>query len=314
MMNATCKNYDNSYMNKASPTVYLQFLFGIFLISLAPTFVKLTTLNPVTIGFYRVFFAGFILLIFSFVFREKFKLTGINKMPLILAGICFGFDLMLWHRSILFVGMGNATLLVNLQIFFLLMISMVFFKEKISPKVIVAAPLAFFGLYLVVEKNNQIVQSHYYFGVMLAIFAALFYSGYITFLRVSQRVSKPLPLMINLCIISFISSMTIAMVMLLQHISFAITNSKNLLLCIAYALSAQVIGWLLISRSLRYVSLNLAGFLLLLQPVLAYVWDYLLFYFKVNTLQLMGISLTLFAIYIAFVSQKNKPSIKRRSP
>jgi drug/metabolite transporter (DMT)-like permease len=67
---------------------------------------------------------------------------------------------------------------------------------------------------------------------------------------------------------------------------------------LAYGVTAQVVGWLLISRGLPHVEAGRAGLILLLQPSLAFVWDILFFHRPTDAADVTGAVLALVAIYL----------------
>jgi drug/metabolite transporter (DMT)-like permease len=65
-----------------------------------------------------------------------------------------------------------------------------------------------------------------------------------------------------------------------------------------YGVTAQVLGWLLISRGIAHVEAGRAGLVLLLQPSLAFVWDVLFFHRPTSPTDVAGAVLALGAIYL----------------
>ncbi|HEY1992507.1 MAG TPA: EamA family transporter, partial [Gammaproteobacteria bacterium] len=94
-----------------------QLIVGAVMISFSAVFVKLVHVPPTVSGFYRVFFGGVILLAVVLWRHEHPRLDRASWIKLLLAGLCFALDLFFWHRSILYVGPGVATLLANFQVF-----------------------------------------------------------------------------------------------------------------------------------------------------------------------------------------------------
>ncbi|MGH8400741.1 MAG: EamA family transporter, partial [Gammaproteobacteria bacterium] len=92
-----------------------QLVLGAIMISFSAVFVKLVTIPPTASAFYRMLFGGVILLGVLLWRRERLRLNPIAVVMVLLAGLSFAGDLALWHRSILHVGPGIATLLANFQ-------------------------------------------------------------------------------------------------------------------------------------------------------------------------------------------------------
>jgi drug/metabolite transporter (DMT)-like permease len=86
--------------------------------------------------------------------------------------------------------------------------------------------------------------------------------------------------------------------------TFTIPDRQTLLSLLALGLFSQSVGWILISHALPGMRASLSGFILLLQPALAFVWDVLLFQRPTSLLNWVGVALALAAIYIGTVMRK----------
>lgn len=72
----------------------------------------------------------------------------------LLAGLFFAVDLYLWHRAIVIVGAGVATILANTQVFWTTALSRLLFGTRISARFVVAVGLAFAGVVLLVGAGS----------------------------------------------------------------------------------------------------------------------------------------------------------------
>ena len=67
---------------------------------------------------------------------------------------------------------------------------------------------------------------------------------------------------------------------------------------LAYAFIAQVCGWLVIGRAMPKLSAGVLGLCLLLQPLMAYVWDAAFFGTRLDAVGLLGLGLSLAGIFL----------------
>jgi drug/metabolite transporter (DMT)-like permease len=79
--------------------------------------------------------------------------------------------------------------------------------------------------------------------------------------------------------------------------TFYIPDLQSFFALVALGLFSQTIGWILITNALPVVLTSLAGFILLLQPALAFVWDVLFFQRPTSLTNWVGVFIVLFAIY-----------------
>ncbi len=157
----------------------LSVMLGAVLISFSPVFVKLADLEPTVSGFYRVFIGSIVLVI---IYLLKHKENPFNKkisIYIIFGGIFFSLDLWFWHRSIIYVGPGLSTLLVNFQILILPFLALLFFNQKTQKIQIFAIFLGLLGLFLITGNNWEISGYNYKLGVLFGLLTAASYAGYI---------------------------------------------------------------------------------------------------------------------------------------
>jgi drug/metabolite transporter (DMT)-like permease len=90
--------------------------------------------------------------------------------------------------------------------------------------------------------------------------------------------------------------------------SFAIPNYQSLSALLGLGLFSQTIGWVLIAYALPKMRASHAGLILLLQPSLAFIWDVLLFNRPTDTLNWIGLIITLAAIYMGLTGKAARSS------
>src|SRR5690606_20199871 len=95
----------------------LQMIIGACAISTTSIFVKYANVGPTVSGFYRMAFGGLMLLAWLVATRGWKPLRWSDIGWLLIPAAAFAIDLVMWHRSILYVGPGLATLLGNFQVF-----------------------------------------------------------------------------------------------------------------------------------------------------------------------------------------------------
>lgn len=279
----------------------VQMAIGSVLTSFSPVFVSLSHASPALDGFYRMFVGGISLLLVAIYGRRSFRCSGRTGSILFVAASSMTLDLLLWHYSIGFIGPGLATVIINCQVFFMIIIGMVAYGEKPNWKIIIALPLGLLGIFLLVGLGWQEVSPDYRLGIGLCFIAAAAYTLFLLLLRHSQSIKDALHPVVNLAILNLMSAVLFFIVIMAQGGSFIPTYEGDWLVLILYGLMGQAVAWLFIARGLPLVSVALAGFLLLIQPILAFVWDVIFFHRQTGLLDYTGLILTLFSIYLASI-------------
>jgi drug/metabolite transporter (DMT)-like permease len=274
---------------------------GAVMVSFTSVFVEIAGTGPTATGFYRMLFGGAILLGIS-LWRGDAIWLGMKRLwvPL-LCGLLFSLDLFFWHRSIMYVGPGLATLLANLQVFFVAIIAVFILKERLSGRLVAAIPIAITGLFFILSKGWGQKGGLVKLGVLFGIITALSYALYIIFLRMSQsdKTLRKLSLFTNMAWISLFSALLLGISVAIEpHTQFQIPDLKTWAALLGLGVMGQVLGWVLISKGLPAVAASVGALALLLQPALAFIWDILFFSRPTSTMEYAGAVIVLGAIYL----------------
>lgn len=281
-----------------------KFLFAMILgaltIGLSPILTKSTTLAPSTISFYRFFFGSFSLLVYIFITKQRTTLKEIKKaLPFtIISGALFAIDLWFWHRSILYIGAGISTLLANTQIFYLILIGIIFYKEKPTLKFYFSIILTSFGLslssyHLLEIQNNDLILPGIIFGLLTGISYALVTT---TLKKATLAFSNPQAFPILM--VTFFAAFFSFLICIISKQDLSLQGS-NLFYMVVYGAMIHVAGWILISFALQKIQVSLAGLVLLLQPITATILGILLFKEHASLIQFIGLGVSLMGIYQA---------------
>ncbi len=286
----------------------LTLAFGAVCISFAPVFVKYLyqqDMGPVTIAFWRTFLGAIILFGWGWITRRQMKLSWVVLKWAIVGGFLFYLDLFAWHYSIIYIGAGMATILGNTQVFATAILGYLLFKEKLSLKFFIAAITAIFGVTLLVGIGSEIeFTSDYTKGIIFGLLTGLFYAHYIITLKHAGQ-KKECPGFV--CLMAW-ASLSTAFFFCISMFTFETvylpSGYQAWMLAIGLGLTSQAVGWRAISKALPNLPVSHSGLILLLQPVLATLWGYLLFDEFLVLLQLVGAMITLTAIYVGTISKK----------
>ncbi len=284
----------------------LLLITGAVCISFAAVFVELVEVDPDLSAFYRMVFGGVALATLALVQRQRF-FPGWRAFAFqVLAAVCFAGDLIVWHRSIVIVGTGLATLLANFQVFLLTIFGIVFLQERPGRLRLLAIPVALLGLYFVVGLDWESMDADYKGGVWLGLLTAIFYGSYILILPGTQQRGAPPTHFANLATISLLTALILGIYTQTTG-SLALVGGRDLGWLLLYGLGCQALGQVLLYKG-RLISLpSKVGLVLLLQPTLAFVWDTLIFGRSPKPTQLMGAALALFAIWMGTKARSPAP-------
>ena len=173
--------------SRSEPRALTWMLAGAAIIGTNGMMVELAGTPPTISAFWRMSFAGTILLAWVVATRSWRTLAPRTWCWIAATGAAFAADLWLWHRSILLVGPGLATLLGNAQVFFMALAGVLLFGERLGPRFVAGLLLAFFGLWLMLGTHWSDLPERYRWGVWLGLGTGVCYAAYNLCLRRSQR-------------------------------------------------------------------------------------------------------------------------------
>lgn len=275
-------------------------LLGALCIAFAPIFVRLSELGPSATAFYRLLFS--LPVLWSWMALD-WKSNPSGRRPagwrdyrlLALAGVFFAGDLAVWHWSIRLTSVANATLLANFAPIFVTLGAYGIFGERFSKTFLFGMVCAICGVVILLGDSIHISHRHL-LGDICGLVTAVFYGSYI--LTVGR-----LRATFSTATIMAWSGLTTCLVLvpitLLSGESFVAATPGGWLVLVGLALISQVSGQGMIAYALAHLSTAFGSVALLLQPVLAAVFAWVLFREGLSPFQLGGGVVVLTGVYFA---------------
>jgi drug/metabolite transporter (DMT)-like permease len=297
--------------SRSDPKALGWMLAGAAIIGTNGIMVELAGTPPTVSAFWRMAFAGVMLLAWVVASGGWRALASGTWGWIAATGAFFAADLWLWHRSIGLVGPGLATLLGNAQVFFMARAGVLLFHERIGPRFLAGLLLAFAGLWLMLGSNWAQLPPQYRWGVWLGLGTGVCYAAYNLALRRSQHEAhrdraRPAPVAQVLGIAALVSAAFLGGAGLAEGSAFVIPSLKSLVVLLALAGFGHCLSWMLISRAMAQLRVALVGLLLLLQPVVAFVLDVWLFHRATEPREWIGLGLSLAGIFLASLKGRSR--------
>lgn len=270
-------------------------VLGAGCIAFSGILVRLADVSPDTAAVFRCLYALPLLGLIAWLERKRYGPTDSRDRRIAyLAGAFFALDLIFWHRSIIAVGAGLATVLGNLQVVFVGFVAWWLLGERPSSRIFVAVPVVLAGIVLI----SGIVEQGAYgtdpaMGTVYGILTALAYTAFVLLLRQANRdVRRPAGPLFDATLAAAILSAVGGLI--LRDLEMPDAAAHGWL--IALALSSQVLGWLLISISLPRLPAAVTSVVIMLQPVGSVFLAMWLIDETPSLLQLVGVALVLVGV------------------
>lgn len=280
---------------------------GACLISLTGVLVRYAAVPPTVAGFWRMAIGGAVLGLVLLIARRWRHVPARAWLFCLWPAAAFAADLWLWHRSIHAIGPGLATLLANTQVFFMVAAGVLLFGERLYARFAVGLVLAFGGLVLILGDGWAALSSEARGGVWLGLATGIAYAAYNLGLKRTQR-EAPLATEPVLVVSTLQCALMLGLAGLAEGVSFAIPDARSLAALVALGIIGQCLGWVLIGRALPRLRVATVGLLLLLQPLLAFILDVLLFERPTAMHEWIGVALSLAGIFIAGQRPASSPA------
>jgi drug/metabolite transporter (DMT)-like permease len=261
--------------------------------------VRLADLPPSTTAFYRCAYALPLLLALALWERRRYGPRARRSLALSwLAGGFFAADLVLWHHAIAAVGAGLGTVLANLQVLLVGLAAWAVLKERPEARVLAAVPVVLVGVVLI---SGAVGADAYgddpLLGVVFGVGTGIAYSGFLLVLRAGNTdVRRPAGPLFDATLASTLAILPAGW--LLGELQLAPTWPEHAWL-VTLALTAQVLGWLLISIALPRVPAAVTSVVLTSQPVMSVVLAMVLLDESPSPVQLGGIVVVIAGILLA---------------
>src|SRR4051812_47918384 len=268
-------------------------LLGASCIALSPIFVRLSELGPTATAFWRVALAVPVLWFF-YLLKAKSHASYSGKWLLLLAaGLAFAGDLGFWHLSIKFTSVANSTLLANLASIFVTLAAWLFLRQRPSGTFLAGLVAALAGVAMLVSTSAAF-SSTGLLGDALGVLTAMFYAAYIFAVKgLRDRGEQTLRLM---AVTSTITAILLLPAALASGEVFFPQTTYGWLVLTGLALISHAAGQGLIAYALAHLPAALSSVSLLLQPVMAALFAWLLLAEPLVPLQILAASIVLAGI------------------
>lgn len=253
-----------------------------------------------------VFFRYFLAALTSFVYIKirKYSLELSKKQMidvLFLGTAGFGLTGFLLSASYRYIPVGLATMFHFIYPLFVMVIMIIIFHEKIDKLKIISVLLAIFGLFLLADLNNANIKT---IGLILALFSGLTYAVYIV--GVNQSELKNLRLEVMIFYVTFVSSIIIAVQLIIKHDFYVIINTKTVIDFLFISQVSTVFALFMLVSGIKIVGETKASILNMLEPIVSVILGIIILSETFNKRILFGCVLVILAAVLLTKNKENK--------
>lgn len=289
-------------------------VLGATLIGLAPIFVREAQVGPTAVAFWRLALAAPVLALWFWRTRrvaapEPARLPQGLPWGLWLGGAFFAGDLAVWHQSLHWTSVANSTLLTNLAPVWVTLVAWLAFRERISRIFVAGLALTLSGA-IVLMADSIRISARTLSGDGLAIVTSLFYAGYLLVLSRSRAHRSTAAVMFWTT--SAAALCTLPIVALTGEALWP-TSARDWWLLGGLALLSHVGGQGLIAYGFAHLPASFSSVSLLVQPVAAALFAWLLLAEPFGAQQALGGAIVLAGILLCRRAML-RPAAAREEP
>jgi drug/metabolite transporter (DMT)-like permease len=284
---------------KTFPVVaFLSLLAGGFAIGFSGIFMRLSDVSPLSSAFWRVALAVPILWAWAFATRSHDKAsgkqTGIGKI-LLMAGLLFAGDLAIWHSSLHYTTVANATLLSNLAPTPIALWMWLAYRTRFARIFIFGMITALVGAGMLIGPNFA-MGGDKLLGDGLGLGTAIFYAAYQLVVKNARNQYSAARLMAWSSTVTALALLPVALVM---EGAFWPAEVEGWLPLLGLAIICQIGGQTIIAYALAHLPATLSSVSLLIQPLTATIAAWIIFQEVMNPIQMLGGFSLILGIYLS---------------
>ncbi|MGE3161483.1 MAG: DMT family transporter [Burkholderiales bacterium] len=269
---------------------------GATFIALSPIWVRVADVGPTASAFWRVALA--VPLLWGIVALLP-RASGASRRDgwlLAAAGLAFAGDLAFWHWSIQATSVANATLLANLSSIFVTLAAWLLWRKRPSALFLTGLALALCGVALLVRASLGFSATALA-GDAYGVITAMFYAWYLlTVKRLRDLGAATLRLM---AVTTTVTAAILLPIALASGEPMLPSGTQGWLVLLGLAWITHAGGQGLITYALAHLPAAFSSVGLLLQPVLAAAFAWVLLAESLGPLQFAGGAVVLAGIYLA---------------
>ncbi|NPV56922.1 MAG: DMT family transporter [Anaerolineae bacterium] len=274
---------------------YFALIWGILALTFSSLFVRWADAPGIVTSFYRMLIASIVFgpMVGVIIVKEKIRLSKEIMFP-ILAGISSGLDHGFWSTAIDQTQVANATLLNNIAPVWVVLFSVIVFRERPSIRFWLGFIFTLTGA-IIVFGNNLINNPQFSRGDALALISSIWYAGYFL---LSQEGRKKLPAIVFVGLASIVGCITLSIATVGSGIPLTGYSADTYLMFLGAGLLSQVTGYFALVYALGRLPAAIVSPSMVTQPVLTALLAIPLLGEALSAFQIIGGLITLLGVFI----------------
>lgn len=265
--------------------------------SISPSLVRFADVGPLASAFWRVFLA--LPVLYAWMKADEKSAAGRKgktwSLPILLSGLAFAGDLLMWHLAIMKTTIANATFFATMAPLWVVIFGWLLFRHRAEKTTLIGLALCLFGGGALVYQSLSINPAHM-LGDALGIGTGVFFGLYFLAVGAARKGSGAARVTFEMSIVTIVVLLAAALIIegdILPKTGFG----WGVLLALAFVSHAGGQG--LLSVALGRLPTVFSSLVILLEAVVAAGFAWLLQGEPVSPLQAIGGAVILAGIWVA---------------
>ncbi|MFB6468504.1 DMT family transporter [Cytobacillus sp. Hz8] len=252
-------------------------------------FVKQINLSSSEVALLRGAIGSLFLIVASFFVKQKLSIqaTKENFWLLFLSGAAIGFNWIFLFESYQYTTISNSTISYYFAPVFVMMLSPIILKEKLTPVKIVSVVAAMLGLFLIVNNGGTSAGGvyHHGIGIMYGLLAAGLYASVILMNKFIKNLSGFETTVVQLLIATIV---LLPYVYFKDHMDFSGVGTSSIFLILIIGVVHTGIAYFLYFAAVKELKGQTLAILSYIDPISAVVLASLFFKESMSLIQIIG--------------------------
>lgn len=262
-------------------------------------FVRGIELSSIEIAFFRALLGSSFLICISLVRRDKFDWPILRENLLILglAGLALGMNWIALFQGMKYTTISNAILSYYFAPVFIVIFSLILFKEKLSIKNVICLSGAVLGLFLVMKAGDRELAAgmNHMKGIIYGLIGALLYAVVVILNKYIRDLSAFQSTLTQLLIAALV---LMPIVVFKNPIDLGAIEGRTWILILIIGIVHTGIAYLLYFSSINNIRSQSVAILSYLDPIVAILTSFIFLQESMNLIQALGGFLILSTAYI----------------
>lgn len=262
-------------------------IFGVICGSTAGAFIRLASAPSAVLVVYRMFFSMVLLAPMVWLHRKEFSAMARKTLLLcICSGMSLGLHFVTYFESVKNTSLAASSVLVNMEVLFVALATVLIFRRKLSGKAWLAVLLAFGGAVIIALSDTGSGGSgNAILGDAMALISAGFMSAYTLLGSVCR---KNVTTTVYTYLVYFVAMVTVLVLTLASGTPLFGYGRMDVVASLGMALVPTLLGHSVFSWCLKYLPPAMVSTMRQMDPLFAALWGFLLFGEQPGMLVLLG--------------------------